>query len=235
MGQLLILLAVALVAAALAWGVAVLLLGRDQGLDPAEPDGRAIPLPTARPLTEADFGTLRFDTTVRGYRMAQVDQAVRRAAYDVGYKEELIGVLEAEVAALRHGRLDEAEALRQAREAAQRPRTAGETAEPDDRPAVGSGSPPAPPADAVPPPADAEEPLAAAAEEPLAAPAAPADREPDDAVDDDAGTARAVDGGDAEDDVDAEAPGSAATVDGWVASGARTGKPAGDGAADAEK
>src|SRR6266545_2525093 len=192
MGQLLILLAVALVAAALAWGVAVLLLGRDQGLDPAEPDGRAIPLPTARPLTEADFGTLRFDTTVRGYRMAQVDQAVRRAAYDVGYKEELIGVLEAEVAALRHGRLDEAEALRQAREAAQRPRTAGETAEPDDR-------------------------------------------EPDDAVDDDAGTARAVDGGDAEDDVDAEAPGSAATVDGWVASGARTGKPAGDGAADAEK
>src|SRR6266545_194990 len=167
MGQLLILLAVALVAAALAWGVAVLLLGRDQGLDPAEPDGRAIPLPTARPLTEADFGTLRFDTTVRGYRMAQVDQAVRRAAYDVGYKEELIGVLEAE--------------------------------------------------------------------EPLAAPAAPADREPDDAVDDDAGTARAVDGGDAEDDVDAEAPGSAATVDGWVASGARTGKPAGDGAADAEK
>src|SRR6266511_1479778 len=225
MGQLLILLAVALVAAALAWGVAVLLLGRDQGLDPAEPDGRAIPLPTARPLTEADFGTLRFDTTVRGYRMAQVDQAVRRAAYDVGYKEELIGVLEAEVAALRHGRLDEAEALRQAREAAQRPRTAGETAEPDDRPAVGSGSPPAPPAAAV-------EPLAAAAEEPLAAPAAPADREPDDAVDDDAGTARAVDGGDAEDDVDAEAPGSAATVDGWVASGARTGKPAGDGAAD---
>src|SRR6266545_605571 len=217
MGQLLILLAVALVAAALAWGVAVLLLGRDQGLDPAEPDGRAIPLPTARPLTEADFGTLRFDTTVRGYRMAQVDQAVRRAAYDVGYKEELIGVLEAEVAALRHGRLDEAEALRQAREAAQRPRTAGETAEPDDRPAAGSGSP------------------AEAAVEPLAAPAAPADREPDDAVDDDAGTARAVDGGDAEDDVDAEAPGSAATVDGWVASGARTGKPAGDGAADAEK
>ncbi len=126
------------------------------------------------------------------------------------------------MAALRHGRLDEAEALRQAREAAQRPRTAGETAEPDDRPAAGSGSPAEA---AVPPPAP----------EPLAAPAAPADREPDDAVDDDAGTARAVDGGDAEDDVDAEAPGSAATVDGWVASGARTGKPAGDGAADAEK
>src|SRR5438477_12880203 len=124
MGQLLILLVVALVAAALAWGVAVLLMGRDQGLEPAEPDGRAIPLPTVRPLTESDITQLRFDTAARGYRMDQVDQALRRVAYDIGYKEELIGVLEAEVAALREGRLDDADALRQAREAAQRPRGA---------------------------------------------------------------------------------------------------------------
>src|SRR5436305_3337827 len=114
-------LVVVLVIAVLAWGVAALLLGRDPGLQPAEPDGRAIPLPTARPLTEADLGGLRFDSAPRGYRMAQVDAALRRAAYDVGYKEELIGVLEAEVTALREGRLDEAEALRQAREAASRP------------------------------------------------------------------------------------------------------------------
>jgi DivIVA domain-containing protein len=134
MGQLLILLAVALVAAALAWGVAVLLLGRDPGLEPAEPDGRAIPLPTARPLTESDIGLLRFDTGARGYRMAQVDQALRRAAYDIGYKEELIGVLEAEVAALREGRTEDAETLRRAREAAQRPRTGRpvDPPEPDD-------------------------------------------------------------------------------------------------------
>src|SRR5690348_4004253 len=124
MGQLLILLAVALVAAALAWGVAVLLMGRDRGLDPAEPDGRAIPLPTSRPLTESDITAARFDTAARGYRMDQVDQALRRVAYDIGYKEELIGVLEAEVAALRDGRLDEADILRQARESAQRPRIA---------------------------------------------------------------------------------------------------------------
>src|SRR6266704_3847724 len=130
MGQLLILLAVALVAAALAWGVAVLLMGRDQGLDPAEPDGRAIPLPTARPLTESDVGQLRFDTVARGYRMGQVDQALRRIAYDIGYKEELIGVLEAEVTALREGRQEDADTLRQAREAAQRPRAAGRPAEP---------------------------------------------------------------------------------------------------------
>ena len=114
-------LVVVLVIGVLAWGVAALLLGRDPGLQPAEPDGRATPLPAARPLTEADLGGLRFDTAPRGYRMAQVDAALRRAAYDVGYKEELIGVLEAEVTALREGRLDEAEALRQAREAASRP------------------------------------------------------------------------------------------------------------------
>src|SRR2546429_1148083 len=110
-----------LVVGVVAWGVAAVLPGRDPGLQPAEPDGRATPLPAARPLTEADLGGLRFDTAPRGYRMAQVDAALRRAAYDVGYKEELIGVLEAEVTALREGRLDEAEALRQAREAASRP------------------------------------------------------------------------------------------------------------------
>ena len=161
MGQLLILLAVALVAAALAWGVAVLLMGRDQGLDPAEPDGRAIPLPTARPLTESDIGAVRFDAVARGYRMDQVDQALRRVAYDIGYKEELIGVLEAEVAALREGRLDDADALRQAREAAQRPRGASARQ-----------------------PAAVEEP--AAVDESAAAEAAAAEPEPDDAVDDDA-------------------------------------------------
>jgi DivIVA domain-containing protein len=115
-------LAAVLILAALAWGIAALLTGRDPGLEPAEPDGRSVPLPTTRPLTEEDLGAVRFDTTTRGYRMLQVDSALRRAAYDIGYKEELIGVLEAEVSALREGRLEEADALRRAREAAARPR-----------------------------------------------------------------------------------------------------------------
>ena len=50
--------------------------------------------------------------------MAQVDQALRRVAYDIGYKTELIGVLEAEVAALREGRVTDADQLRRARESA---------------------------------------------------------------------------------------------------------------------
>lgn len=118
MGQVLLVVVVALTVAAVVFGVAVLVTGRDPGLAPAEPDGRAVPLPGARPLRESDVGEVRFDTALRGYRMAQVDQAMRRAAYDIGYKSELIGVLEAEVTALREGRVADADALRRARERA---------------------------------------------------------------------------------------------------------------------
>ncbi|MDR7280566.1 DivIVA domain-containing protein [Catenuloplanes atrovinosus] len=114
-------LVMALVVAAIVFGVTVLVSGSDPALVPAEPDGRAVPLPGNRPLLEADIADVRFDTALRGYRMAQVDQALRRAAYDIGYKEELIGVLEAEVTALRDGRLEDADALRKAREEALAP------------------------------------------------------------------------------------------------------------------
>ncbi|MEU7840048.1 DivIVA domain-containing protein [Micromonospora sp. NPDC049114] len=143
MGQLLLLLVVALTVAAVVFGVTVLVSGRDPGLAPTEPDSQAIPLPGTRPLRESDVGAVRFDTGLRGYRMAQVDQAMRRAAYDIGYKSELIGVLESEVIALREGRIDDADALRQAREQAATVVPAAATAESD---ADGS------PADAVPAP-----------------------------------------------------------------------------------
>jgi DivIVA domain-containing protein len=118
MGQLLLLTIGALVVGAIGFGIAVLISGADPGLQPVEPDGRAVGLPVNRPLVESDLGAARFDTAVRGYRMGQVDTALRRAAYDIGYKQELIGVLEAEVDALREGRVEEADKLRSAREAA---------------------------------------------------------------------------------------------------------------------
>jgi DivIVA domain-containing protein len=121
MGQLLLFIVVALVVATIVFGVTVLLSGSDPGLTPVEPDGRAVPLPSDRPLGEDDISATRFDTVWRGYRMAQVDQALQRAAYDIGYKSELIGVLEAEVIALREGRTEDADALRRAREAALAP------------------------------------------------------------------------------------------------------------------
>ena len=118
MGSLLLVLVVVLVVAALVFGVVALLTNDDAGLGPAEPDGRAVPLPTDRPLEESDVSGVRFDYGIRGYRMEQVDRALRRTAYDIGYKDEMIAVLEAEVNALREGRGEDAELLRQARTAA---------------------------------------------------------------------------------------------------------------------
>ncbi|KAB1905218.1 DivIVA domain-containing protein [Micromonospora sp. AMSO31t] len=155
MGEVLLLLVVALTVAAVVFGVTVLVSGRDPGLAPAEPDGRAVPLPGSRPLDEADVAEVRFDTALRGYRMAQVDAAMRRAAYDIGYKTELIGVLEAENAALREGRIEEADALRRARAEAAATGSESET--------------PAPPAAADPPAAAPLSAEAGVAEAPAAA------------------------------------------------------------------
>ncbi|MEU4336757.1 DivIVA domain-containing protein [Micromonospora lupini] len=143
MGQLLLLLVVALTVAAVVFGVTVLVSGRDPGLASTEPDSQAIPLPATRPLRESDVGAVRFDTGLRGYRMAQVDQAMRRAAYDIGYKSELIGVLEAEVIALREGRTDDADVLRQAREQAAGAVPGATASEPDEA-AVTAGADVAP-------------------------------------------------------------------------------------------
>ncbi|MBM2622291.1 DivIVA domain-containing protein [Actinoplanes sp. LDG1-06] len=121
MGQLLLFIVVALVVAAIVFGVTVMIGGGDNALTPVEPDGAAVPLPSDRPLGEEDVARTKFDTAWRGYRMSQVDQALQRAAYDIGYKGELIGVLEAEVAALRDGREADADVLRRAREAAVAP------------------------------------------------------------------------------------------------------------------
>jgi DivIVA domain-containing protein len=118
---------VALVVAAIVFGVTVMVSGGDPGLAPVEPDGKALPLPSDRPLAEDDVFRTRFDMVFRGYRMAQVDQALQRAAYDIGYKTELISVLEAEVTALREGRTADADVLRRAREAAVAPPPAAQT------------------------------------------------------------------------------------------------------------
>src|SRR4051794_37101246 len=159
MGQLLLFVVVAFVVAAIIFGVTVMLSGGAPGLTPVEPDGSSLPLPSDRPLGEEDVFRTRFDTAFRGYRMAQVDQALQRAAYDIGYKGELIGVLEAEVTALREGRTADADVLRRAREAAVAPPTPAatppvegpaslpEVPPPADKPAPAQSTAPTPPAE----------------------------------------------------------------------------------------
>ena len=165
MGQLLLFVVVALVVAAIVFGVTVMVSGGDSGLTPVEPDGKSLPLPGDRPLGEEDIFRTRFDTAFRGYRMAQVDQALQRAAYDIGYKGELIGVLEAEVVALREGRTDDADVLRRAREAAVAPAVIS----PDDPTSPGGPTALGGPAvvlPEIPPPADKSTPLQPSAPEP---------------------------------------------------------------------
>ncbi|WP_433083027.1 DivIVA domain-containing protein [Dactylosporangium sp. CA-052675] len=118
MAEFLLVLIAAVVVGAIGFGVSLLITGDDPGIEGHEPDGRSVPLPSSRPLVEGDVNQLRFDTVLRGYRMSQVDTALRRAGYDIGYKEELIQVLEAEIKALREGRQEDADALRDARQAA---------------------------------------------------------------------------------------------------------------------
>jgi DivIVA domain-containing protein len=118
MAQLVLWIVVALIVAGVVFGVFTLITGGDPGLEPAEPDGVAVPLPSTRPLMETDVQDVRFDVALRGYRMSQVDNALRRAAYDIGYKDELIAVLEAEVTALREGRTADADRFAATRSAA---------------------------------------------------------------------------------------------------------------------
>ncbi|MBQ1040247.1 DivIVA domain-containing protein [Micromonospora sp. C81] len=184
MGQLLLLLVVALTVAAVIFGVTVLVSGRDPGLVPTEPDSQAVALPGTRPLRESDVGAVRFDTGLRGYRMAQVDQAMRRAAYDIGYKSELIGVLEAEVTALREGRTDDAEALRQAREQSASKATTADVADSDDNASstnvVGSDADPLPAATSSPADSDGVAPLDGEPTDREPTDREPTDREPTD-------------------------------------------------------
>ena len=85
MAEFLLVLIAAVVVGAIGFGVSLLITGDDPGIEGHEPDGRAVPLPSSRPLVEGDVGHVRFDTVLRGYRMAQVDAALRRAGYDIGY------------------------------------------------------------------------------------------------------------------------------------------------------
>jgi len=63
-----------------------------------------------------------------------VDRMLRRTAYDLGYKDEMIAVLEAEVIALREGRREDADLLEKAREAASSPLPAGQAESDQDDP-----------------------------------------------------------------------------------------------------
>lgn len=60
--------------------VAVVAAGKGAGLQPADVDQPDLELPADGPITGTDLRTLRFNTAVRGYRMAEVDALLDRLA-----------------------------------------------------------------------------------------------------------------------------------------------------------
>lgn len=63
--------------------VAMVAVGRGEGLAPAVPDRPDVELPTDRPLEAADLARLRLSVTVRGYRMDEVDALLARLGAEI--------------------------------------------------------------------------------------------------------------------------------------------------------
>jgi DivIVA domain-containing protein len=73
--------------------------GSDDGVLPeAPPQYLADPLPTDRPLGRADVEALRLPTAVRGYRMAEVDDALARLGAELAERDARIAELERSLA-----------------------------------------------------------------------------------------------------------------------------------------
>ena len=86
--------ALALLAVAAVLFGATVLATRDQPLlSDAPPDSADLALPEG-PLGADDVVAARFSTTVRGYRMSEVDSALERLARALRERDERIAVLE---------------------------------------------------------------------------------------------------------------------------------------------
>ncbi len=70
-------------------GLSVVLVGRGETMAEVYDDRPDATLPTGRPLTADDLRDVRFSTTVRGYRMDEVDALLSRLQADLLAREGL--------------------------------------------------------------------------------------------------------------------------------------------------
>ncbi|MFB0616571.1 DivIVA domain-containing protein [Streptomyces sp. AGS-58] len=103
-------LVVALAVVVAAVSLAVVGGGESGPLPEAAPERLCDPLPADRPVGRADVETLRFPVTPRGYRMADVDDALGRLAAELAERDARIADLESALAGARaaaaHARTD---------------------------------------------------------------------------------------------------------------------------------
>ncbi|MFP3988110.1 DivIVA domain-containing protein, partial [Streptomyces sp. E11-3] len=89
---------IALVVVVAAVTLAVLGGGDSAPLPDAEPERVADPLPADRPVGWVDVQALRLPMVVRGYRMADVDDALARLGAELAERDARIAELEAALA-----------------------------------------------------------------------------------------------------------------------------------------
>ncbi|QFR95579.1 DivIVA domain-containing protein [Streptomyces tsukubensis] len=87
-------LVIALVVVVGAVTLAVLGGGEGAALPDAAPERLSDPLPDDRPVERADVESLRFPVTLRGYRMAEVDDALARVGAELAERDARITELE---------------------------------------------------------------------------------------------------------------------------------------------
>jgi DivIVA domain-containing protein len=80
---------------AVVFGVAVVLTGRSEGMSDEPRDLADTGIPRDRPMTPQDVVGLRFALAFRGYRMAEVDDALDRLAAEVAARDEALARLHA--------------------------------------------------------------------------------------------------------------------------------------------
>ncbi|MFI6346528.1 DivIVA domain-containing protein [Streptomyces sp. NPDC050560] len=75
--------------------------GDTAALPDAAPERLVDPLPQDRPVVSADVETVRFPLAVRGYRMADVDDALGRLSAELAERDARIADLESALAGAR--------------------------------------------------------------------------------------------------------------------------------------
>lgn len=75
----------------------------DGPLPEAAPERLQDPLPPDRPVNRADIESLRFPLTARGYRMADVDDALSRLGAELAERDARIADLESALAGAQTG------------------------------------------------------------------------------------------------------------------------------------
>ncbi|GGX40300.1 DivIVA domain-containing protein [Streptomyces fructofermentans] len=78
--------------------------GESGALAEAPPERLRDPLPADRPVHRGDVEALRFPLTLRGYRMADVDEALGRLGAELSERDARIADLEAALAGARAAR-----------------------------------------------------------------------------------------------------------------------------------